>query len=95
MTAIGTLGRYGAYELAERAAQHIVGYRSARALCIDGLGHVTLENPDSAIPADIVGVYAPVGGLAATYFRIREDLQYEAEARGVSCHRHKRGRAAE
>lgn len=81
MTRIGTIGNYSAFELADRAAQRIVGTRKPRALCIDPAGVVTLGPPDDAVPTELVGVYGPDGGLAATYRRIRDDLEHELEGR--------------
>lgn len=90
---VGTLARFDARELADRAVGHIMDLRAPHAVCIDPRGTVTIEPYDDAVFEDVVGVYAPGGGLIQTYKAVRDDLASEIARRGIVAatgHRHKR-----
>lgn len=79
---IGTLARLDYKTLAERAADVVMAAKGPRAVCLDPEGLVTVENPDHAVPDEILGTYDKRPGLLEVYRSIRDNLAAEIEARG-------------
>ena len=80
---VGTLANYSARELAERAADHIMGLSKPHAVCIDPRGRVTVEPYERAVFEDVVGVYSRDPGLIQTYKVVRDDLVAAIAERGI------------
>lgn len=90
---VGTLARFTARELAERAAERLTGMTGERAVCICPRGIVTLEPYDDAVPEDVVGNFSP-GPLVALYRDIRDNLEHAIEVRKIvadTSHRRRGG----
>ena len=84
MLNIGTLARFTPATLAERAADKIERARYDRARCIPPRGGVILTVADEAVPADIVGVYAPTAADVTLRTAILDDLTEAIDARGIA-----------
>ncbi|MGS1076665.1 hypothetical protein [Pseudoxanthomonas beigongshangi] len=78
----GSLKRRSVKYCAERAALAIRELPDARTVCVDPTGRVTVEHPDKAIEADILGTWKPDHGIINLYRDIRGELAFEAERRG-------------
>ncbi|NLA67197.1 MAG: hypothetical protein GX856_02915 [Gammaproteobacteria bacterium] len=81
---VGTLSRFSARELADRAAERVMERQAPLALCLSPEGRVTLESYADAVFEDVVGVYSRDAGLIGLYRSIRDDLAHEIEARGIT-----------
>lgn len=79
---IGTLARLTCNQLAERAADELMGRTKPHAVCLDPEGTVTVERIDEAVPQDMIGVFDRSLGLIPLYREIRDNLAAEIEARG-------------
>lgn len=80
---VGALANYTAQELAERAVDHLLGFATPHAVCIDPRGRVSIELYEDAVFEDVVGVYGREPGLIALYRQVRDDLVGEIEERGI------------
>lgn len=91
-----TCGRIGArwpiLTIAERAAQAVAGAGAGvpRAVCLDPDGYVTVEDPDQALPDDLVAVLVWVPGHVTQmdlWKQIEAELRTAARARGIALRR--------
>lgn len=90
---VGTLARFSARQLAERAAERIVDAAGPQAVCICPRGIVTIEQYDDAVPDDVVGNFKP-GPLVPLYLDIRDNLEHAIEVRKIvadTSHRRRGG----
>lgn len=88
----GRLGQHTISHCADKAA-HIIGeYSIPRAVCLSPEGQVTVENPEHAIPEELVGVYSTGGSHFELWRWISDDLLEAKTQRGVTGgtnHRHR------
>lgn len=90
---VGTLARFSARELADRAAARIVDATEPLAVCICPRGIVTVEPYDDAVFEDVVGNFAP-GSLDALRAQVFEALEHTIAERGIvadTSHRRRGG----
>ena len=88
----GRLGKHTTQTCAGRAANAIMSFESARAVCLAPDGTVTVEYPGNAPDDELVGVYTRDGGSNELAGRIVEDLDDAARRRrirGGTHHRHR------
>ena len=80
----GRIGQKQINEIAERAADYIMGVTKPQAVCLEPNGRVTVEPLRDAVEEDIVGVYDRSLGLVALYREVRDNLTFCAEERGIT-----------
>lgn len=81
---VGTLSRFTAQQLADRAVERVMERQAPLALCLSPEGRVTLEPYADAVLDDVVGVYSREAGLLSLRPAIRDDLQHEIASRGIT-----------
>jgi len=79
---IGTVRTTPVSVLAAKCADRIADVIGKAAVTLDPEGRVSIEDPDAAAEADIVGVYRCDAGVITLSRAIADDLFHEKMARG-------------
>ena len=67
---------------AERVLFAIKQYPTGRAVCVDPVGRITVEDPNAACEDDLLGVFVPALPMMELYRTLRDELATEAANRG-------------